>query len=852
MSYEPLHHKYRPQTFRDLVGQSAIAQTLSNAIQQQKIAPAYLFTGPRGTGKTSSARILAKSLNCLNSERPTPEPCGKCEVCQAIALGTALDVIEIDAASNTGVDNIREIIERSQFAPVQCRYKVYAIDECLTGDSLIQTNTGLMRIDAPKLKGKLVLSYNENTQVWEYKKVLRWLERGIKETLVIKTSNYLIHCTKNHLIHTDKGWIKAGNVKEGMKILSPLKETGNREQGIVTINLEKVEFVRQDGYEKVYDLEVEDNHNFVANGLLVHNCHMLSTAAFNALLKTLEEPPPRVVFILATTDPQRVLPTIISRCQRFDYRRIGLEEMVNHLEYIAQKEQINIDSEAIKLVGQVANGGLRDAESLLDQLSLFPEKITIDQVWDLVGAIPEQELLILLQEIRNKNFAEVLYQCRNLLDRGREPITVLQNLASFYVNLLIAKSAPQSSNLVAVTENCWEKLKAEASQWQQDTILKDQQKLKEAEPQIKNTTQPRLWLEVTLLGLLSEPNIIPQDISPTKVANNIVNKADIPSLTVKPTTEDKLESKQLEDDTPKIVAFTPTQDREIVTEQSSSNNKVVAITKNKSVKESSRSKTDTEAIWQQAIAIIEPPTTRTLLSQKCHLIALEDSMAIIGISAPPLLRLLQGKVSNIETAFTQVCHRNIKVTFDIASDGGVSKRQVVSPKQEEETVKESVSSPKDNHSDQATASSHFQPEAGLPKPIPSTKTVSDNSFNRTSSTIESQESPAVLENSQNIDNKVNSDLAYQPKVSHYREESIDIISSEAEFTKAVELIAKTFDGDIIDLDNYSQTQEFKDIDSQNEQNTSDVSDTTQHNKPNTIIANRPDVSLYQDEDDIPF
>ena len=178
------------------MGQEAIATTLNNAIASQRIAPAYLFTGPRGTGKTSSARILAKSLNCLAVEAPTASPCGECEVCRAIARGSALDVIEIDAASNTGVDNIREIIERSQFAPVQCRYKVYVIDEC----------------------------------------------------------------------------------------------------------------------------------------------HMLSVAAFNALLKTLEEPPERVIFVLATTDPQRVLPTIISRCQRFDYRRIPLEAMVSHLTVIAQKE----------------------------------------------------------------------------------------------------------------------------------------------------------------------------------------------------------------------------------------------------------------------------------------------------------------------------------------------------------------------------------------------------------------------------------------------------------------------------------------------------------------------------------
>ncbi|HEY9294931.1 MAG TPA: DNA polymerase III subunit gamma/tau, partial [Phormidium sp.] len=342
MSYEPLHHKYRPQTFAHLVGQEAISTTLTNAIQQERIAPAYLFTGPRGTGKTSSARIFAKSLNCLSSNVPTESPCGKCDVCLTIAKGSSLDVVEIDAASNTGVDNIREIIERSQFSPVQCRYKVYIIDEV----------------------------------------------------------------------------------------------------------------------------------------------HMLSTAAFNALLKTLEEPPDRVIFVLATTDPQRVLPTIISRCQRFDFRRIPLQEMVEHLWQIASKEKINITKEAITLIGQVAQGGLRDAESLLDQLSLFPGLVTVEAVWDLVGAVPERDLMEMLEAIANNQTAAVLDIARRLMDRGREPLIVLQNLASFYRDLLIAKSAPDRPELAIVTSPTWEAM-CNFTRLEIPQILAGQKLLKDSEVQIR-------------------------------------------------------------------------------------------------------------------------------------------------------------------------------------------------------------------------------------------------------------------------------------------------------------------------------------------------------------------------------
>jgi DNA polymerase III subunit gamma/tau len=549
MAYEPLHHKYRPQTFSDLVGQETIALTLSNALEQAKIAPAYLFTGPRGTGKTSSARILAKSLNCLNSDRPTPDPCGKCEVCLAIAKGAALDVMEIDAASNTGVDNIREIIERSRFAPVQCRYKVYCIDEC----------------------------------------------------------------------------------------------------------------------------------------------HMLSVAAFNALLKTLEEPPPQVVFVLATTDPQRVLTTIISRCQRFDYRRIPLTAMTSHLRYIADAEKIAIADDALTLVAQIANGGLRDAESLLDQLSLLPEKITVEKVWDLVGAVPEQDLLKLLQAINGNDSLAVLQQCRNLLDRGREPLVVLQNLAGFYLNLLIAKTAPNHAELTAVTETCWQQLCAEANNWQTTLILRGQQHLQDAENQLKRTTQPRLWLEVTLLGLLPEaqetvvqgkaiaipaPNPVPNPVVPPVPPAIPKEIAPPPIIPI----EEKIEQDHaVEPTTPQTLPAPPTehhlvQPQPVVSfaDHAPPNQHQPTVEANPPAVAPGNDQDPivNQQIWSKVVSCLQPPTTQALLKQQCHLVNFDGMSAIVGVSSANLQKMTQQKIPNIEAAFAQVCQRKVRVQLEVVSSPG--------------------------------------------------------------------------------------------------------------------------------------------------------------------------------------
>ncbi len=518
MSYEPLHHKYRPQTFADLVGQEVIALALTNAIRTSQIAPAYLFTGSRGTGKTSSARILAKSLNCLSSPIPTEQPCGKCDACQGIAKGIALDVIEIDAASNTGVDNIREIIERAQFAPVQCRYKVYAIDEC----------------------------------------------------------------------------------------------------------------------------------------------HMLSAAAFNCLLKTLEEPPKSVVFVLATTDPERVLPTIISRCQRFDFRRIPLQAIVNHLRYIATEEGISINDDALQLVAQLAQGGMRDAESLLDQLSLLSGEITIERVWDLAGSVSEKDCLELLSAISHSHPDTILESARKIMDRGREPLIILQNLAGFYRDLLIAKTAPNRNDLVALTPATWASLRELANNLDIATIINGQQHLAKSEVQIKNTTQPRLWLEVTLLGLLATNTAQLSAPSAQKplFATPITSAPSqeitpIPAVEQKPTPANPIAPPE-----EPLIELTPIQPLEPASE-------------------TPIAPPDSD-LWQQVVKEIQPFSAQALVSQHCRLLSFDGSLARIGITSQQLLKLAQNKAPNIESAFQKLVPQKVKVVLEVSGN----ETKIVPPKEQ--------------------------------------------------------------------------------------------------------------------------------------------------------------------------
>ena len=508
--HKPFHQKYRPLNLDELVGQEFISITLKQALISQKIAPAYLFNGPRGTGKTSSARIFAKSLNCLSSKQPTPNPCGKCELCIQIAEGNALDIIEIDAASNTGVENIREIIDRARFAPTQARWKVYVIDEC----------------------------------------------------------------------------------------------------------------------------------------------HMLSTAASNALLKTIEEPPERVVFILATTNPERVINTIQSRCQKFDFKRISSNTIFHQLSEIANKESIIFEDQALKLIAKRSNGGMRDAQSLLDQLSLLPNGVTTKNVQSLLGEVSENDLTDLINALINNQPESLLISCNNLYDAGNEPNEILVGLLNITRDLLLKTLNNNYSEMYYTSIEFQNELNKFSYNISKNRIIDWHNKLKNVDYQIKTSDNPRLWLEIHLTSLLEE-----------NINQTIINKKELINKQV--ITEDNKNQNESRDFNKKELI-----NKQVISEDNKNQNESGNFNKkelinNQDINQNSKNDNQTDYLkekWELILSKLELPSTKMLLSQQAELANIDSNEVLIALS-PNWENMIKSRKVIIENAIKKVFGDKVKLNF---------------------------------------------------------------------------------------------------------------------------------------------------------------------------------------------
>ncbi|WP_407396605.1 DNA polymerase III subunit gamma/tau [Anaerovibrio sp.] len=364
MAYMALYRKWRPDNFANLVGQDHVSRTLANAIKSGRIGHAYLFTGPRGTGKTSTARILAKALNC--EQGPTIEPCNQCESCRRINSGSSMDVFEIDAASNRGIDEIRDLLDTVKFAPVNGRFKIYIIDEV----------------------------------------------------------------------------------------------------------------------------------------------HMLSKDAFNALLKTLEEPPEHVVFIMATTEIHKVLPTIQSRCQRYDFKRITVDDIFNRLKTVVEDMDIKADDDALRMIAVKADGGMRDALSILDQcIALSEQSLTIDRVQQLLGLVGKEWLDKLVGALQSKEAAAVLTMVDEIIRAGKDLQQVLGELGIHFRGLMIFKAAGLVDGVDYYSQTD-ESIKKQAAGFTQEQIIWIIRRVHEAANEVKWSPQPRIAVEAALLEICQRDNLM--------------------------------------------------------------------------------------------------------------------------------------------------------------------------------------------------------------------------------------------------------------------------------------------------------------------------------------------------------
>lgn len=359
MSYTALYRKFRPDAFSDVKGQDHIVTTLKNQLRANRIGHAYLFTGTRGTGKTTVAKIFAKTVNC---EHPTEDgPCGECRICKAIAAGASMNVIEIDAASNNGVDNIREIIDEVSYSPAEGKYKVYIIDEV----------------------------------------------------------------------------------------------------------------------------------------------HMLSPGAFNALLKTLEEPPSYVIFILATTEVHKIPITILSRCQRYDFKRISIDTITDRMKELMDTEQVQVEDRALRYIAKVADGSMRDALSLLDQCIAFHlgKELTYDMTLDVLGAVDTEVFSRLLRFVMDRNVLGCIELLEEIVMQGRELVQFVTDFTWYLRNLMLVQTADNLEDVIDMSTDNLANLKEEASMLSMDQIIRYIHIFSELSGQIRYAAQKRILVEIALIKL---------------------------------------------------------------------------------------------------------------------------------------------------------------------------------------------------------------------------------------------------------------------------------------------------------------------------------------------------------------
>ena len=460
MSYTALYRKFRPDEFEDVKGQDAIVRTLKNQINADRIGHAYLFCGTRGTGKTTVAKIFAKAVNC---EHPVDgSPCGECAMCRSIAAGTSMNVIEIDAASNNGVDNIREIREEVTYRPTEGKYKVYIIDE-VHMLSIGAFNALLKTLEEPPEYVIFILATTE--------------AHKIPITILSRCQRYDF---KRISIET----IAAGT---SMNVIEIDAASNNGVDNIREIR-EEVTYRPTEGKYKVY---------------IIDEVHMLSIGAFNALLKTLEEPPEYVIFILATTEAHKIPITILSRCQRYDFKRISIETIAARLRELIDKEGWDVEDKAVRYIAKMADGSMRDSLSLLDQCAAFymNETLTYDHVLEVLGAVDTEVFSRLLRQLLAMDVHQVIETVDELVMQGRELSQLAADFTWYLRNLLLVKSSDNMEDVLDVSSENLALLKEEAQMIDSDTLIRYIRIFSDLTNQLKYATQKRVLLEVTLIKL---------------------------------------------------------------------------------------------------------------------------------------------------------------------------------------------------------------------------------------------------------------------------------------------------------------------------------------------------------------